>query len=125
MLSGNGAAWGSPGTAAPRAVVLPDGGRLLEATLLTATLLAAALLLTGAALAEAAEPAAVATVLLIPLTDGVPPTLAQAVNAAAMTTAPARLTATLPRRTPRLPTLGPPTLRPPTRCPITQLPLSL
>ena len=96
-----------------------------RAVLLPATLLLPATpLLTGAVLDAAGDAAAVLPVLLIALTDGVPATLAQAVSAAARTTAPAKLAATLPCPT-RDPTPLESTLRKPTRSPITQQPLFL
>jgi hypothetical protein len=85
-------------------------------------LLPAVLLLTGALLDDAAVVAALLTLLTIPLTDGVPATLAQAVSPATRTTAPAKLTAVL-RRPARDPTPPEYPLRLPTRSPMTQQPL--
>lgn len=122
MFSGSGAACGSPGTATPRLELpLPLDGVLL---LTGGVLLPATLPLTGAPPDAVGDATVVLTLLLIPLTDGVPATLAQAVNAAARTTAPAKLAATLPRPT-RDPTPLESTLRKPTRSPMTQQPLFL
>jgi hypothetical protein len=118
MLSGNGVACGSPATATPRLELLLDGALLLT----RGVLLPAMLLLTGAVLDDATVVAAVLTLLTIPLTDGVPATLAQAVSAATTTTPPAKLTAVL-RRPPRDPAPPEYPLRKPTRSPMTQQPL--
>jgi hypothetical protein len=97
MLSGRGAACGSPGTAAGRLETLCP---LLAAGLLTALLTGPLLLLTTGLLDVADVLAALLSTPVILEADGVPATLAQAVNAAAASTAPPRLAAKAPTRRP-------------------------